>query len=387
MSNSHDTPPLNAAQLFEAFALFNLASENLSSAYDALQVQVARLTERLAVLMRALPAGVVVVDRAGRVEQVNRAAEALLGNGLEGQPWDKIASRLRMDATPGEASLVVAGTTRRLAVSQTLFGDGGEQIVLLHDITETDRMRRIAERSGRLAAMGEMVAGLAHQLRTPLAAALLYVGSLRQAELGAQERAVVAERAIERLRHLERLIGDMLQFARGEDDNRQPFPVADLIDELVCTLEPLARARQVDFKGACQCSPLILNGARKALAGALTNLLENALEATPAHGCVTLIARQADGELQFIVTDTGRGIPVEQQARLFEPFFTTRADGTGLGLAIARSVAQAHGGDLRVDSTPGAGATFTLGLPLLADAQSTELTSARPGEPRDTRDQ
>ncbi|MDR2092931.1 MAG: PAS domain-containing protein [Azoarcus sp.] len=364
--------PLSAAQLAEAFAVFSRASEELSGAYNALQAQVAQLSERFAVLMDALPAGVVVLDRADRIEQINRAAGHLLGTDLAGQPWQAVAATLRPTGTPGEMSLAREDGTRLLAVSGTALGSGEGRILLLSDVTETHRMRQAAERNERLAAMGEMVAGLAHQLRTPLAAALLYVGNLRQPELGPPERTRVAERALERLHYLERLIRDMLLFARGDSLGRQDFDVAELVAELVHTLEPLAKARQIIFRGHCDCAGAVVHGDRKALGGALANLIENAIQATGAGGLVSCDVTRAacrsgpaGEELRFVVRDSGRGIAPELQSRLFEPFFTTRAEGTGLGLAIARGVARGHGGDILLESAPGAGSAFTLTLPLM----------------------
>ncbi|MCK0510912.1 sensor histidine kinase [Aromatoleum buckelii] len=355
---------LDAAQLAEAFALFSRASEELSTAYNALQGQVSQLTERLDVLLGALPAGVVMLDRTGRIVQFNRAAESLLGGGLAGEQWDAVARRFGDTGTPGELTVETDVGARRVSLSDTALESGEGRIVLLHDVTDTHHMRLQAERSERLAAMGEMVAGLAHQLRTPLAAALLYTGNLRQSELGAADRAKVAERAIERLRHLERLIRDMLLFARGDSLGRERFGICELVGEIVHTLEPLARARQLSFVSRCDCDDLTLLGDRKALGGALTNLVENALQATGAAGEVSLSVVR-DGEfVNLRVADSGRGIEPARQGRVFEPFFTTRAEGTGLGLAIARGVARGHGGDIAFESTPGKGSLFTLTLPL-----------------------
>ncbi len=362
----------DARQLAEAFALFSRASEELSSAYNALQGQVVQLTERLQVLMATLPAGVVVLDERQRVVQLNRAAELLLGTGLEGGEWSSIERNFAATETPGEVDLQNGATLRRLSVSESVLESGQGRIVLLHDITETHRMRELAERNERLAAMGEMVAGLAHQLRTPLSAAMLYTANLRQPELPAADRAKVADRAIERMRYLERLIRDMLLFARGDSLGRQRFAVCELVAELGHTLEPIARARSLVLSVRCDCGDLELVGDRKALGGALTNLMENALQATDAGGEVTVRVTHSDGRVVFTVRDTGRGIEPAQQARLFEPFFTTRAEGTGLGLAIARGVARGHGGDITVESTPGRGSLFTLALPLSADAMPAE---------------
>jgi len=201
---SGDDPRLDAAQLAEAFALFSRASEELSSAYNALQGQVSQLTERLNVLMGALPAGVVVVDRLGKVVQINRAARDLLGSGREGTAWADVRRIFEPTETPGEVTVAGDNGVRRLSLSEAALESGDELIILLHDITDTHFMRLQAERNERLAAMGEMVAGLAHQLRTPLSAALLYTANLRQVEMSPADRDKVADRAIERLRYLER---------------------------------------------------------------------------------------------------------------------------------------------------------------------------------------
>jgi two-component system sensor histidine kinase FlrB len=259
----------------------------------------------------------------------------------------------------------------RIAVTETRLPSSGGRIVLIHDVTEAHRMKTLAARNDRLAAMGEMAAGLAHQLRTPLAAALLYAGALENPRLPEGERARCGARVVERLQHLERLIRDMLTFARGEATGGESIPVSALLAEAVQVFEPLARRREVGFVVADDSFGTVVNGNRKALSGAIVNLMENALDACAAGGRPTgtssgrieLGARLADGSVCIRVRDNGRGMDVATQARLFEPFFTTRAEGTGLGLAIARGVARAHGGGIEVESAPGAGAVFSLTLP------------------------
>ncbi|MCB1914305.1 MAG: PAS domain-containing protein [Rhodocyclaceae bacterium] len=368
-------PRMSAAELAEAFAAFSRASEELSSAYGALQGQVSQLTERLSVLMEALPAGVLVLDRDGGIAQANRAAQRLFGEDLSGSAWTGLSPRLAPTETPGEWRFDDGGGSHRLSVSLTPLDSGEGSIVLLHDISETHRMRLQVERNDRLAAMGEMVAGLAHQLRTPLAAALLYVSNLGQPELGPAERARVVDRSLERLRLLERLIRDMLLFARGDTQQRECFGACELAAELTHTLDPVARARRVDFTDHCECPKALLSGDRKALAGALTNLLENAVQATPAEGSVEMRVAQDGEQVCFRISDTGRGMDEELLDRIFEPFFTTRAEGTGLGLAIARSVARAHGGDIEVRSEPGQGTIFTMSLPAHDEAVQREHAS------------
>ncbi len=380
-SSSAAVAPGEAQHLAEAFRIFSQASEELAAAYSELQGQVAQLTEelaaangalrqqyqekaalteRLTLLLDALPAGVVVLDGAGCVLQANPAASRVLGEAIVGAGWTAIeAGALEASETPGE---FLAGD-RRLAVAVTPLDSAGGRIVLLHDVTETQHLKTQAGRNQRLAAMGEMAAQLAHQLRTPLAAALLYAGNLENAELPLASRVSIAQKTVARLKHLEHLIQDMLMFARGEVLGRETFAVADVLAELAQTFEPLAKSRGIVFRVSDDGGQGALTGQRKSLVGALTNLLENALQAVEGGGRIDLDARRDGSLMRLSVRDNGRGMNAATAARLFDPFFTTRAEGTGLGLSIARGVARAHGGGIDVVSSPGAGAEFILTLP------------------------
>ena len=374
--------PGEVQRLAEAFRVFNRASEELSSAYADLQGQVAKLTlelaaangalrqqyqekaaltERLTLLLDALPAGVVVLDADGIVMATNPAAAEFLGAPIADARWAEIeATALSPSETRGEF-LVGA---RRLAIAVTPLDSAGGRIVLLHDVTEAQQLKSQAARNQRLAAMGEMAAQLAHQLRTPLAAALLYAGNLENPELPAANRVPLAEKTVARLKHLERLIQDMLLFARGEVLGRERFAVAEMLAELAQTFEPLAAKRGAAFEVSDRSAGLAVTGNRKSMVGALTNLLENALQSVEGDAARVELSAAAEGDrVRIAVRDNGRGMDPGVASRLFEPFFTTRADGTGLGLAIARGVIRVHGGSIEVNSNPGAGAEFVISLP------------------------
>ncbi len=371
------------ARLAEAFRIFNQASEELAEAYSALQGQVqqltaelaeangelrrqyeekARLTEQLTTLLNELPAGVVVVDRDGTVIRANPAARQLLGE-AEGATWNELATRLVPTEAADECTLEADANPRRLAVNQAQLASGDGRLVLMHDITQAHALKTQAARNERLAAMGELAAGLAHQLRTPLAAALLYVGNLTHAA-AMPTRTATHRRACGGTPEGPGTADPRHAAVRpGRIPGRERIEVGALLEEVAATIEALARVRGVRF---CYLPPragAALVGDRKALAGAITNLLENGLQAVDAGGEVRLAA-DCDGQAwHILVTDSGRGIDPKLQERLFEPFFTTRSDGTGLGLAIARGVARAHGGDVAVSSAPGAGTCFRLTLP------------------------
>lgn len=371
-----------AQELQRAFDLFNQVSAELTQAYAALQQKVASLTEELAVangelrrqyqekealserlslLLNALPAGVVVLDGQACITEANPVARQLLGEPLEGQHWGDVA-RLHLEPTLtlGEWQL----GERRLSLAESPLDSAGGKLLLLHDISAAHQMKADLERNQRLAAMGEMAASLAHQLRTPLATALLYAGNLGKAELAAEARQRFAEKTVAQLQRLERLIQDVLLFARGESIGRDVIPVAELLAEAAQTLEPLLREHGVRLLLEDLCPGAFVVGGRKPLFGALISLLENALHVSESGRAIRLSAWRADDEIHVAVADEGPGIPEEMQARIFEPFFTTRSQGTGLGLSIALGVARAHGGGLLVRSEPGAGAEFVLSLPV-----------------------
>jgi len=212
-----------------------------------------------------------------------------------------------------------------------------------------------------------MAASLAHQLRTPLATALLYSSNLTQPELSDAARTRFASKASEQLKRLERLIQDVLLFARGESIGRDVIAAASLLADAAQMIEPLCREKGIRFNISSEVGDSIITGTRKALGGALLNLLENAVQAcegrTERSAEVRLSAVIDERQLRVSVRDTGRGIEPEAQARIFEPFFTTRGQGTGLGLAIALGVVRAHGGTIEVSSMPGEGSEFVVLLP------------------------
>jgi two-component system sensor histidine kinase FlrB len=379
-------PELKAQELQRAFDVFNQVSLELTQAYEGLQGRVESLTaelavangelrrqyqekqalsERLTVLLNALPAGVVVLDSSARVKEANPAALAMLGAGVLGCNWPALA---QVQLAPTDAPDEWQMDERRVAIAESTLDSAGGRILLIHDITVAHELKADLERNQRLAAMGEMAASLAHQLRTPLATALLYSANLAQPELSEAARARFSGKATQQLKRLERLIQDVLLFARGESIGRDAIPAGLLVADVAQTLEPLFAEKKVAFRVesdlGLHMGEIIIMGSRKALGGALVNLLENALQACDAGGEVVLRVRVTEQHLRIAIRDSGPGIPLDVQTRIFEPFFTTRGQGTGLGLAIALGVARAHGGTIEVSSIPGTGSEFVMLLPV-----------------------
>lgn len=386
------TPVADHEQLRQAFAVFSQASSQLSGIYRELQQQVFRLTEELALangelqrelaakealsqqlgqLLTALPGGVVVLDHQNSISRVNPAAIRLLGEPLLGMTWQQIVQeRLQPTGVAGEWHAgkedLALFCPRRLYIESSVSEMTGECILLLHDMTEAYALREQNRRNQRLAAMGEMAAGLAHQLRTPLSTALLYAGHLSGEALDPQERKRFAVKAIERLHHLEHLIRNMLQFVKGEPVPAGRVKLSVLLRKMQRVMAPQMQQRNLRFAVQDNSMGVSLNVDRTALSNAVANLLDNAVQVSSAGGLITLTCETTEDEARLIVSDEGPGIDPTLRERVFEPFFTTRTEGTGLGLAIVHNLIQSMRGEIQIDSVPGTGTRFTISLPRTA---------------------
>ena len=374
----------NAQQLCAAFAEFEDASRQLSSFYTNLEREVAvlsselcasrasqarelqekeRLAARLNALLDALPGGVVVLDQRGLVQEFNPAASELLGPIAGGDAWHSIVSRAFAPRWDDGHDLSLSDGRRVNIATQALAGEPG-QILLIKDVTETRVLQDQLAHHKRLSAKTEMAAAMAHQIRTPLAAALLNVGNLRRGRSDAdRERAV--ERSLQSLRKLERLVDEMLLFARGGQLAVEAVAVGDLL----AAVESAAREAFSVTGFTLEFAPFTAQGRVYANLAALTsvslNLIDNACHACRGQGRITVTAGIVDGQLCLAFQDDGPGISQAQAAEIFEPFFTTRANGTGLGLAVARAVALAHAGQLSLVEGAHSGACFLMSLPLI----------------------
>ncbi|MBT6274016.1 MAG: PAS domain-containing sensor histidine kinase [Chromatiales bacterium] len=323
----------------------------------------------LAAIM-ALPSGVIVLDEHGVVRLSNAAAVQMLAGSVDGLLWRDIISRAFVLQAGGGGDEVGLRDGRHVSISTCPLGPRPGQILVLHDVTETRRLREQVKRNERLTALGEVSAALAHQIRTPLSAALLYSAQLDDVDLDAVHRERFTSRLNTALMNIETLVRDMLLFVRGEVLGATRVPLADLLERLPSALE----TQLVQFGAQLQVLPAPEDTAVMANADALVtvlqNLIMNSLEAGAERVQVTPKVTVSSGQgddpsyVDLEVLDDGNGIGIEVREHVFEPFFTTRAGGTGLGLAVARNVIRAHRGDLDIESNAGAGCRLRLRLPL-----------------------
>ena len=223
---------------------------------------------------------------------------------------------------------------------------------------EPGQLPEIRQRDKRLALIGEMTAKFAHEVRTPLASAMLYTAQL---DRSTPKQRRTARMITDRLNELGRMINDMLGFAAGHRQVREPVDIHELLidtrSSIAAQLDAASRIRVVVDDAALQVA-----GNRDALKGALLNLVTNAIQACDGPAEIVIAAAGNADNVQISVSDDGPGIPADVVPRLFEPFFTTRSRGTGLGLAVVQAVAQNHGGKVSV-VTSTSGSCFTMRFP------------------------
>ena len=319
-----------------------------------------KLAERLEKLLTALPAGVVVVDTDGRIITANKAAETLFEQSLQGCYWQQLFAE-HLQHKDGQD--VVLKNGRIISLNHQQLDSNEGEIILLNDVTHNRKLQDVANRQQRLAAMGQMAAGLAHQVRTPLASAMLYTAQIEKAEHQPAIRQKALEKILASLRYLQKLINDMLMYAKGGEFCHNAFSIAQLLVAFKSRIEPRLQQSNTRLLINCDMRNTNITGSMDALVSVLINLAENAMEVCSDNCIIELNVYQQADYLILAVRDNGPGISAEQQLHIFEPFYTAREGGTGLGLAVAQSIAQAHQGDLLVKSEIGKGSTFYLCLP------------------------
>jgi two-component system sensor histidine kinase FlrB len=302
------------------------------------------------------------------VRESNPAARELLGETLNDTPWREVIARaFAPRADDGHDITLRDG--RRVHLSTVPLGDQPGQIVLLTDISQTRDLQDKVHHYERLTSLGEMAAGLAHQIRTPLSAAMLYLGMLKRPERRADEVAALVEKTLGRLRHIEALVRDMMLLARADLDGGVMMTATELLCAAEYFVRPHVPGERIMLRLIDDAQGTRIRVQRELMLSAMGNLVNNAVQSIHERGTVVLHARRNDALwLDIDVKDDGCGIPADTLGRLGQPFFTTREGGTGLGIAVVNAVAKAHHGTLQIASTPGRGSTFTLRLPALDES-------------------
>ncbi|MDH5326591.1 MAG: ATP-binding protein [Gammaproteobacteria bacterium] len=332
-------------------------------------------TRFLSAVLQALPAGVVVLDSQGRIQECNSAAIALLEGPALGEYWPEVVQRVFAPKAKDSFDDHLKNG-RIVQVSTCPMTEFPGQVLLINDVTDKRRLEQMLSQQHRLSALGQMTASLAHQLRTPLAAATLNGSQLRSNKLEPMQRQEIVTSMLRSMRRLETLVEDMLLFSRSGHCGTDTFTICSMVEEIenTCRLSmtPSIRfsvhANQHDLEEIDRSATLV--GNRELLISAIQNLIDNAEQALQGVGEIGLYVQSNQmGRVDISVRDNGPGIPQHIQTGIFEPFYTTRSNGTGLGLAVVRSIARAHGGEAWVESN-GKGSRFTISLPVVSSGNT-----------------
>jgi two-component system sensor histidine kinase FlrB len=362
------------ADLVSAFELFAGASTAIEKQHaelnrhlDQLRQDLMEANERLSVLIKALPAAVLLVER-GLITHFNDAAAKLIPQLRTQTQWLLPSAWIPGDG-PNEYRTTQGASARTLQLQQN--HSEGRVVIQIQDITDNLRTLEESERVDRLAAMGKMSAGIAHQLRTPLSTALLYASHLSNPQLDLQDRTDFSQRLQHQLLNLEKLAGQMLQFIQPGLQQTHLLDINDLVREAVEQVQGLYLRQQLTTTLDLHTEPCLVEAERPTLVAALVAILENAAQASRAEQGVVITTRRQGQRVEVTIDDQGPGIAPDMLNNLFEPFATNRVAGTGLGLAIASSAIRRHRGDISANNLPDGGARFKIALPCLTHFEET----------------
>ena len=320
--------------------------------------------------------GLVNVDTDGTLRTINPEAEQMLGIKardalgshwsilFSGDDWSLVSEYLDrglpfydLEVAPGDSSRPYLMVT-----TIPVRGQGG-MVMFLRDMAEVKGLQAEVRRSESLAALGRLVAGMAHEIRNPLNSIRGFSQHL-QARFSpdTQERNAldVIVREVDRLN---RVITELLEFSRPRDPRMDKIDINDVVRNTLALVEREASNQGVTCETDLAVSSVDLKGDMDTLRQLLLNLVLNALQAMPDGGILTVSTLSELGKVSLSVSDTGWGMPEEDLDQIFEPFFTRRDEGTGLGLSIVHRIVQDHGGEIRVESSPGNGSVFTVKFP------------------------
>jgi signal transduction histidine kinase len=328
-------------------------------------------------ILEQMQDAVVSVDAADRVVLFNAQAERLFevdAAGVVGQRLQELREDLPclthvFSHGSGDVTLSCGASPRDLSISLSTIrsadGTVESRTAVLRDLTERKKIERALQQKERLTALGELASGVAHEIRNPINAISMIAQRLRNEftpRTDEDEYRQLTDVVRTQVARVNRIVQQFLRFARPAPPAIAPVPVAVLLETADATFRSQALARQVNFRTEANCNKTA-HVDRDQLMQALLNLLQNALDATPQGGSITLGASCSGDTLLLTVQDTGAGIPAETLDRIFDLYYTTKPEGTGMGLAITQQIITQHGGTISVQSTSGHGSTFTVTLP------------------------
>lgn len=380
--------PNSADLLSLAFDTFKKASETLEKQYavlekrvEALNLELLEKNKYLDGILQNLPVGVVAIDLDVRILSMNKTAQDILGDSNNIKITDIISflpDNYFNDNKFGpiseiEGELAKRGSAKSIIVAAAPMKDTKEKLhgwlVILKDNTELKRLKESAERNKRLAAMGEMAASIAHQIRNPLGSIELFTSVLRDELSGDAEKSNLAAHISTAVSTLNNILSNMLFFANQSMPVFAPVSVNKILDETLAFAEYLKKGKNgIVIERLYQAKDVEFFGDSELLKQAFLNIVANAIQSMDGNGRLAIDAsvetHSSASLVKISFSDTGSGIPLEVIDRIFDPFFTTKERGTGLGLAIVNNIIKAHEGVIEVESKKAVGTRIDIILPV-----------------------
>ncbi|KXU34093.1 hypothetical protein AXE65_07725 [Ventosimonas gracilis] len=330
--------------------------------------------------LQQLPMGSLVLDENHRLRLWNRALQLLTGMnesqvlGLPlcalASPWTELFDDFINKNAPHrhKQRLILAGKTHWLNLHKAGLGEQG-LLVLVEDISETWLLEKHLMHSERLASIGRLAAGVAHEIGNPITAIACLAQNLREERENDAEIAQICQQIIEQSKRVSRIVRSLLGFAHAgvRELAREPVNLAQLAAEAIALLSLDQQSTPVVFHNLCA-PEHVASGDAPRLLQVLLNLLANARDASPPGAAIRIRSTIHEDSVELLVEDQGSGIPKDLKNRLFEPFFTTKepGQGTGLGLALAYAIVEEHHGQITLDSPSASeplGSCFRVRLP------------------------
>src|SRR2546421_9686607 len=373
---------------------------SLVLAQGAIALENARLVELLSSAKRewektvdAISQAICIVDAHGTVRRANRVFAELIETpvtAIPGRPWlgllppawsDPVA---RAIAEPSATSVEIRAAERVLLLTTIPMAEPGSAVLVFEDQTDRRRLQEQLIQSEKMSAIGQLIAGVAHDLNNPLASVVGFSDFLAESGVPAslEEPLQVIRQEAERAATI---VKNLLSFARSQEGERVRQPIQPLLDSTLVLLRNQLMAYKVEATLDVEPGLPEVEVNANQIKQVFVNLINNACQAIASDapsGRIWISANRAQDVIAVSVTDSGPGIPEDVALRVFEPFFTTKPEGqgTGLGLSICQGILKEHGGRITLETRPGGGATFAVELPVGVPAARAEPAPAPRGE-------
>ncbi|MFK8027945.1 MAG: PAS domain-containing sensor histidine kinase [Gammaproteobacteria bacterium] len=377
---------LTNADLRTAFEQFNQISEQFTYAYQDLEgrfkqikselsdTKAKRLSElaekeqlanRMQLLLMALPMGVMVIDSAGVIRECNKSSVELLDTQLHGKLWSDVIKKLFPKKSQTDISSIDING-RNIHFSSKSITGSNDSLILINDVTDPVTHIDSVKRKERLAFLGNAIASIAHDIRTPLATSFLHLSNLNRKLKSHNHDGYIAvvDKVKNNLKTLENTINTMLIYAKGGADTFELMECKKCCELIASDLLEIFPGVTFDIQAQESLKNKCLKINFNAVMTSFRNLIANSQAVSQGDVVIKInFISDKDDFMRITIEDNGPGIDVETIDKIFDPFFTTRKNGTGLGLSIVKSIVESHHGDITAENNS-TGAVFNIQLPL-----------------------